>query len=252
MARDFNGSSDKLLGTGASVISAVPATMSAWARPDVTNAEKEIAGCSRSSDANPLFRIAMSSTGKPFCQFRNDAAQASRADGTTTLSTTVWQHVLGTIDSSGTAKIFYNGTNEATGATPAGVTVTLNQTEIGVLQRNSAAQFWDGVIAEVGYWSVVLSAGEIIALSKGVSPLRVNAQNLVGYYPVYGVASPETNLAAATPTLTVTGTTLANHAPTMPAFGFDYGWRGAFTAAGGAPSGWAHLLGESRNRLVYT
>lgn len=73
---------------------------------------------------------------------------------------------------------------------------------------NSAAgtNNWDGSLAEFGYWNVILSADEFLALAKGVSPLLIRPTALIEYVPLIGPANSYVNGAT-----TVTGTAIQPH-----------------------------------------
>ena len=88
-------------------------------------------------------------------------------------------------------------------------------------QFAGAARFFNGRIAEVGLWRAVLSADEILSASQGVSPSRIRPGALIGYWPIWGVASPEPDLSDLGNHGTVTGTApAADHAPVgRPYFG---------------------------------
>lgn len=210
MALIFNGTSDKLLASSAA-LSGVPGTIAAWVRPDTTNADRTIAGLSNSGANQQIYRIHMTAAGVPAAQIRNDANEAEVATGTTTLSTTSFQHVCATFASDGAPEIFYNGASEATGVAHAsGVVFTLNQTEIGVLQRNAASLFWDGDIAEVGFWNAVLDDSEIAALADGYSPMLIRPGSLKVYTSLL-----RSVVSVKGPVFTVTGTAAAIHPRVM-------------------------------------
>lgn len=219
MARTFNGTSDLLRNAGTAVLNGPPATMWARARPSsIDVSEHEICGLSNSANSDPLFRLGMDVAGKAFCQYRN--ASTNNATSTTTLSTTAYNSVAGTINASGHCEVFVNGTSEGTATAAVSTSVSLDITEIGVLYRTSPAQFWLGDIAEVAYWSVVLSAGEIRALAAGVPPWRIRRSALAGYYPLINSAN-ERNYAQNAVHLTATGTSLVKHPPVVPMFGIE-------------------------------
>jgi len=44
---------------------------------------------------------------------------------------------------------------------------------------------FDGLVAEVAVWNVVLDDSEIAALAQGVSPLLIRSTALVEYWPVF-------------------------------------------------------------------
>ena len=70
-----------------------------------------------------------------------------------------------------------------------------------------------GRIAEVALWDVALSAAEVAALASGVTPLHMRPGNLVAYWPVWGLHSPEIDLTSNGNNMTVTGPVKAGHAP---------------------------------------
>jgi hypothetical protein len=92
---------------------------------------------------------------------------------------------------------------------------------IGRHLDSSPGNSLDGVLAEVAIWNVSLSTGEIEALSNGANPTRIRRASLQGYWPLYGVASPETDYQGAGNNLTLQGTAQADHAPVGPPLGFD-------------------------------
>jgi hypothetical protein len=82
---------------------------------------------------------------------------------------------------------------------------------------------FDGRLAEFAVWDVLLADGEVRALSRGVSPLRIRPQSLAGYWPLYGASSPEPDFTG-NGTATVSGATVSPHPPVQAAFGFDEMW----------------------------
>lgn len=77
-----------------------------------------------------------------------------------------------------------------------------------------------GAVAEVGVWADDLTANQVLALARGASPSTIAAGphggKLVGYWPLWGAASPEPDLSGNALGATVTGTTTVNHAPVEP------------------------------------
>jgi hypothetical protein len=225
VARLFNGSSDKGLHTSAVPFSSIPATFFAAVRPDTLTAEREALGMSNSGNTIPLFRIGITSAGKALCQYRGDSSGVDvKAIGATTMSTTVPSRLVGTMEDAGggsvTSKIYLNSSTAdgtATGAT--NPTITLTQVELGVLQRTSAAQFWDGDIGICAIWNVLLATDEINALMAGWHPRAVRLASLQWACDLYGNVSPELDyIGGLNPT--ITGTTKTQSPPiilpTMP------------------------------------
>jgi hypothetical protein len=69
---------------------------------------------------------------------------------------------------------------------------SFNVTDIANNQASSArANYFSGLIAEAGIWSVALTAAEIASLAKGISPLSIRPASLLAYWPLIGQTSPE-------------------------------------------------------------
>jgi hypothetical protein len=93
-----------------------------------------------------------------------------------------------------------------------------------LMSRNAASLFGAGRMAEIAIWDVELSAGNLTLLHDGALPSSVDSGNLLSYWPVCGLASPEPAVVGAS--LTVTGATFADHPVVnpscMPATGFRF------------------------------
>lgn len=93
---------------------------------------------------------------------------------------------------------------------------------IGLFQVGGAnnGDFFQGVVAEVAVWNVLMTAGQMTALQTvcptGASARRMSLPNPVGYLPLYGVHSPEPDLSGNKYNGTLTGTAAANHPPCTP------------------------------------
>jgi hypothetical protein len=129
-----------------------------------------------------------------------------------------WTHVG--LVSSGNANtfqgIYLDGVLANSAATSDGPNVATAGGRIG--SHRLATEFHAGIVAEFAVWNVVLSAGEISALAKGTLPNAIRPANSLGYWPLWGVASPEPDLSpswfAGRNNGTVTGAVQANHSPT--------------------------------------
>lgn len=85
----------------------------------------------------------------------------------------------------------------------------------------TANRAWDGRLAEMAFWTRVLSEGEL----RGVwaaGPLAV--PDYMFYTPLYGLGSPEPNYFGGAENGVTTGTLVAPHAPVFPRFGVETGW----------------------------
>ena len=82
---------------------------------------------------------------------------------------------------------------------------------INVLARDNSSLFADGRIAELAFWTGInLSGTDATNLFNGTLPSSVQAGNLVNYWKLCGVASPETPSAGAV-NMTVNGATFVDH-----------------------------------------
>ena len=127
---------------------------------------------------------------------RSQAADSFQArSGTTNLTTGVWYPLGGVIDySADTITGYLSGAAENGGAATFGATSYTHGTPSTTDKLSNAAstaQMLDGVLCEVGIWNVALTAGEMLALGKGFSPLLVRPSSLIFYMPLMGRVSPE-------------------------------------------------------------
>lgn len=140
------------------------------------------------------------------------------ATGATTMTTGAWHSCgLRKADSggSGVLEAWLDGVMDGSVASPTGAQsiggVAGSRYVIGL--RSSASLSWGGAIAEVAVWLVTLTTDEMVALSRGASPLMVRPLDLYHYHPVWGV-SPEIDLDETKINLNISGTPpLADHAP---------------------------------------
>jgi len=216
MAFTFNGTSDKLLDTSNVALTDSPATLAGWVNFPTNTGQRTLVGMSDSASSNSLFRLGIDNN-IVMGQFRNDATQLTTLSTTGTITNDVWVHIACTFVS-GTPGLetFINGVSADT-AFSADVTgpITLTSTEIGVLQRSSASQFWNGGAAEIGAWNVVLTDEELLELAAGYPPSMVRPTALAMYNPLKAFSQ---DVIGATD-YTVTGTSLIAHPPMLQVSG---------------------------------
>jgi hypothetical protein len=238
MARDFNGTATT--GTGeylevdATPLTAVPITVSAWCYPADTTNFKEILDITDKDNTDQwLVRLALGNDAKVWAFARDSGANNGIASTSTTYGANAWCHACGVFESGGRAA-FLNGGGKGTNATAKSPT-GIDRISVGRAGDSTPSDPMQGRLAEIAVWDAALTDGEVALLARGVSPWRIRPGNLKLYYPLYGSASPEPNLAVGGTTyqLTVTGTPVqADHAPVASPFAFVAGWAGAFTSGG--------------------
>lgn len=220
MSRSFNNTSD-VAGNSAPPVTTTPYTMACWfnfssttlycplmclAVNNVALNDRATLYAAGNNPGDPILALSSSGVGDAF---------ASSASG---YSASTWMHAAGVWASATSRTAYLNGTagtTETTNKTP----TTFDIARVGCEFFGAANRFGDGaatcLIAEAGIWNVALGSGEIQALAKGLSPKRVRPGNLVAYWPLWGLHSPEPSMKGGATSLTLTGTSAANHAPVI-------------------------------------
>lgn len=223
MARTTGATGDKYLTTSTPPVTAAPFTVSAWAFQATDPADDDcIVQVQDNSVSDNYWRMGRwdpAFGGLDVMLFRAQAGGTSASAQTgNDLLVGTWNHCVGVEVSSSSRKAVLNGdlgnagTNTDT-VTPSGI----NSCDVGREGDSSPADHWEGELAEVAFWNVALTDNEIVALSRGVSPLRIRPASLLAYWPIYGLASPEPDLSGNVNNLTLNGSpALANHAPVIP------------------------------------
>lgn len=103
-------------------------------------------------------------------------------------STTGWHIVAASWSAYTAAPTMYVDGSAISGTSSAGSGGTLNlvYTGIGSYIFSGTRGYGAGRVAEAAIWDVELPAAELVALTKGYSPLRVRRQSLAGYWPLGG------------------------------------------------------------------
>ena len=184
MARLFDGSDDYLT-KAAAIFSGVSAsdyniTLAAWVRPEDKH-DGVIMGSDDGSDNNERFSIWTRSAGRFALRYLGSYIQTPDTDYTN--SNTTWFHVAGVFEYANRI-LYVNGTSEVTNT--ANTSLDMSGADNFYIGRDRTGKYFDGAIAEAAAYSVSLSASEIASLAAGVSPLLVNPDALIGYWPLGG------------------------------------------------------------------
>lgn len=214
MSRDFTGASNSYMNGGQLPDIRTNFTIACWFRPDTVTGSPRL--LSRwASGSNQRYLLQLSSSKLLLAILGQDLGGQTVA-GATTLTTGSWFHAAGTYEPSTALRVYLNGTQDGvltTSVKPALAAGVAQRTlGIGDETANNTSLF-DGRIAEVGIWSATLSAAEIAALAKGVSPTLVRPGALANYWPIWGVAFPEIDLTGTVNATTPGTVALADHAP---------------------------------------
>lgn len=210
MARLFTRASSHYLTVAATPAASPPITISAWVRPAVTNQNMGIVSLG-SSSATQRHLLYVNNAGVCY-MFSGNGGTTGQAAKSGAFTIGQWAHVCGVLEATNSRQIYVDGS--AGGGNSTNVTVAYNNVHVGAYYQNGALQsgwYYDGDIAEVALWDAALSVDEITALAAGLKADRVRPGNLALYAPVWGRASPETDLFGND--LAVTGAVAAGHPP---------------------------------------
>jgi Concanavalin A-like lectin/glucanases superfamily len=241
MARSFNGTTD-LIDIGQPAILDITGTfsISAWAYPTGLNTLQDIfeKGYDGSSEQ---YLLRFNSTSVDFGTYPNLIITTTTYDGTHVFANGSWYHFCGTWDGTN-YRLYVNGglrAGPSVGANPVHAVnthVSIGAADIG--GGGAFTRFFPGSIADVALWTTGLSANEASGLSQGARPNTVRPGNLVGWWPLDGLVSPEVDLSGHANNGTLTGTARAFGPPIME---FTPRWpQFNFVAAAAFNPGWAH------------
>ncbi len=245
MSRAFVAASTQYLELDAALISNVPATLACWFNSDtITATQALLALVDKDDDNDRLILFAAGATaGDPvLAQTTNLTGASSVATTSTGYSANTWHHAAGVFAANNDRRAFIDGGSKGTDTTTR--TMTGGQIDRVSIGRNgslTAGSYMSGRIAEAALWSVALSDVEIAALASRVSPRRIRPESLLAYWPLWGLHSPEIDLGTNNRQLTVTGATLANHAPVTRLIRPGLGVLPAAAPAGGVATHMNHL-----------
>lgn len=189
-------------------LTAVPLTISAWFYPTSFAANGTIASANGAGGDRHELRCSTAA------KVEAVSRMAGPTTGSATISTTAvintWSHACGVFASATSRSAYLNGAGKVTNAT------NITPVAMSAFTIGATPSVFVGLIADVALWNVALTDAEILALSKGVSPMRVRRESLVSYIPLYGAESPEPDLVAAR-TYSIGTTTKGTHsAPVAP------------------------------------
>lgn len=181
MSYDFDGIDDVILNTTTSPVTAVPFTISCWFNAD-TLSGGNLVNISNTTGGDGFRLVSLSTGGIRASSVVGTVGSSS--DTTNTISTGTWNHTVG-VYASNTSRTAYLNNTAATTNTTSSIPTSISRINIGS-RRNSSINdsFFDGKLAELGIWDVVLTTDELTSLYKGVSCSLVRPQNLVFYAPL--------------------------------------------------------------------
>jgi len=217
VSRLFVAASSQRFEKNTAPLTAAPLTMAAWFRTVDVTPRQGILWLGDKDNANEYFALYIDGAGNDTVRFRTRTSGTGTREATTTgqYSANTWHHACGVEISSSSREVYIDGGGKGTN-TFSNVPAGANRVSIGRFADSSPGNYFDGRLAEVGLWNVALSENEVVALSRGVLPWQIRPSALVGYWPVWGLHSPEIDLSNQNNSLTVGGTgtpARTDHAP---------------------------------------
>ncbi len=218
--RDFDGTDDRVRFTSVAAIEVDTLTACVWAYADANDGILAIHREDVADFINTGWNLYINASDVPRWGIR-----ASGVDGLLTGTVDVvdaaWHHICGTYDGTDAMELFVDGVSDGTLMHGGGGAINYGTTnvrlDLGFYTGHSPSFQFTGRLAEFGFWSVVLSDGEIAALaSGGPTANQIRPSSLLVYYPLHGLATPEADLAGEARNGTVTGAVIGDHSPTGP------------------------------------
>jgi hypothetical protein len=200
MARSFNGTSD-VITAGLATSATTNFSMAFWG---YFNSTPSGSVCIFANGVGPAGGGGYAVVGDNTRTIYLNIAGITNVTGST-VPLNIWFHVAITRDTS-TFTLYINGTSINTSSTAPNAPVTSTSMGAGTL---SPFYYFPGVVMDCAIWNSVLNSTQVTALANGVRPGSLGASNLVGWWPLDGYASPETDLSVSGNNGTVTGTTRA-------------------------------------------
>lgn len=202
----------------AALVTAVPFTVSCWARTSLlgsATAQVLVSFCDAASGyANNCFLLFMSASGSTNCYAGSAGGNQANSFPSVAVADTTF-HSCGVWAANNSRFAYCNGivgVEDTASQTPAGI----DRFSIGAFDGTTVNHGWapagTGYLSEVAVWDVALAAIEVAALAAGVHPYMIRPASLIGYYPIFGRQSQEPNLLSSTTPLVIQGSlTRAEH-----------------------------------------
>ena len=212
MAYQFVRASSQSLQASTAPAQGHPMTLSAWVYPFATNVA-QVALCVSETIPTAGHRHVIGISGGGLWRAATRAAVGGTATTINAFGSSAtaneWTHLAGVFTSSSSRSVYAGGAVQGTVTTTISSIQPFVRTTVAADVDGAAiGTHWGGLIAEVGVWSVALTADEIASLGKGVSCDQVRPQSLVFYAPlIRNIGDMARNIALSN----VNTATAANH-----------------------------------------
>lgn len=228
MSRDFNGSTGELgFAVTATLRPTLPVTISVWINPDTLKTQGIFHNNKTGTAHKGIWLTMEDASGHIGINYGdNDGGSGTTSRrsrvSTGTVGTGAWTPVAARVRGATDLDIWIAGADAGGSNSGSGATLAYDTGLAGRVGSVATANYFDGRIAEIGFWSVSLSDAELVSLAKGISPRMVRPGSLIAHWPIWALQTNDIDLSANRVNVTtVNGTaTLANHCPVGPPTGY--------------------------------
>lgn len=183
MAYNFvRASSQGLFVDQALLSGAYPFSIAAWGRTTTQGISHSLVSITDKDSNGDAAALQVESSDNARAVVYDGATLGNANDGGVTLN--AWFHILGTFTSDTSRKVYRDGSNTATNATNVTALTDFDRINIGYTGQLAPGEYWDGDLAEVAVWDVVLTDAEALMLAFADSPLQVRPASLIMHFPL--------------------------------------------------------------------
>ena len=221
----FDDAQNEYLQRSGTFISGMPFTMACWFKSNDDTLRQGLMSLYLSASHYYLLEIRGNEAGDKVYLTIVDAGGGSAAFTTTGYTANQWHHACAVFTSTTNRAVYIDGGSKATSSVTRNPD-TPNTLGIG---RIITTNYMSGQIGEAAIWSVALADWEVALLAQGFTPMRIQSQNLKGYWPLFSLDHLSDYAGNQNPFTAYNTPANADQPPVRTAFGFDYEWRGAYT-----------------------
>src|ERR1051326_1340717 len=193
-----NGTATKVSGVPAAAVSGVPSSMCARVNISATGIFQIVVVLTNKTNDNEFFYLGVIDTQAARADTDHGGSSAAATTSTTIGATGVWHAICGVWSAVNSRAVYLDTVaskqTNSTRLTPTGI----ESTAVGYLYRLNPTAFTNGLVADVGIWSVALSDAEVGMYMAGFSPSCARRDSLVGYYLMLSKVSPEPDISSST------------------------------------------------------